>query len=198
MRTRRYHLEKMDGLMLGMTVFLIIFTGALCVGPFIIALLPFLSTPHGAEVNGDAVMAAALGSIMTGGTGIFIALLLVSIVLFFRPRYFELSSNGLSISWWTRGDVVPRGDLCGAELMSKSEFRARFGWGYRFGAGGFLGGFGRFHTSKTNFRLYISRVDQYVIVTTHGSLPLMITPERPEEFVETVNQLASNRPLPSH
>lgn len=112
-----------------------------------------------------------------------VALVLLFLWGFYRPKSFELSAEGLRIIWPWRSKLIPAEQLLSARMISRGEV----GWPMRlFGAGGFMGGFGLFWSKKIGkFDLYASRFDTFVLVQRRGHRPLLITPDRPEVFVET-------------
>jgi len=116
---------------------------------------------------------------------VFLAVVLVFVWAWWRPRRFEVSSEGLRIVWPLQQRFIPRGEITAVRRVEKAEL----GWTIRtWGAGGFLGGFGRFRSRKLGpLEVYVSRSDGMVFVERAGARPLLLTPERPEEFVEEVS-----------
>lgn len=124
-----------------------------------------------------------VASIMAG-SAVFIVLLFASIWLFMRPSHFELNEDALEIVWPLRRRSIPRAEIAGARQLSAAAFRSEFGYGMRFGAGGLWGGFGQLRTARETFGLWVSRTDSFVLVAlAGGERSLLLTPERPEEFV---------------
>lgn len=119
----------------------------------------------------------------------FVSLLLAGIWLYLRPTCFELSPAGLDLVWPLRRERIPLGTLAGVERLSRAALNGRYGTGYRFGAGGFGGGFGQLITPKQTFRMYISRVDEHVLIHTREGLPLLLTPADAAGFVERLESL---------
>jgi hypothetical protein len=147
---------------------------------------------------------AGLGLVVGGSTlvlGVELGLGLAAIPFYARPRRFELDTEGLHIVGPTRRKQIPWGEIASVELVSGGEFRGRYGWGMRIGAGGFLGGFGLLSTSKQTFHLYISRVDYAVLVHLKNDKPWRITPDSPDEFVRdaraALGPAAAAGPLPA-
>jgi RND superfamily putative drug exporter len=56
-----------------------------------------------------------------------------------RPTCFELSATSLDIVWPLRRLQVPLAAIARVELLSSADFRSRYGYGYRIGAGGLWG-----------------------------------------------------------
>lgn len=109
----------------------------------------------------------------------------------FRPKQFIVGHDFLKIQWLFRKKEWKRSDVLSAKIITNSDFRKEYGRGMRIGAGGLWGGFGLLKTSKSMFRMYISRTDEYVLVHLRNDHPLLITPERPQHFVHHL--LAANR-----
>ncbi len=99
-----------------------------------------------------------------------------------RPRRFVLTDQSLRIEWPLRTRVVQRASIGAAEAIAPREFRATYGWGMRFGAGGLWGGFGLLVTRNGTLAMYISRLDGLVLVPVQGDRTLLITPKDPEGF----------------
>lgn len=106
--------------------------------------------------------------------------------LYLRPTRFEISSGALDIVWPARRETIPLTDVERAEVLTRDEFRARFGWGLRVGSGGLWGGFGLLVTRGGTLRFYVSRIDRFVLVVTRTGRPLLITPSDPQGFVRTL------------
>lgn len=100
-----------------------------------------------------------------------------------RPRSFELGEEALIISWPMRSRRIARRDIQGARTIEPKDFRREHGFAARIGVGGLWGGFGLLWTRARTFDMYISRTDGLVIVELNDARPLLLTPERPEEFV---------------
>lgn len=169
----RFRLAQMDGLNLALSVVV----GAL---PFVFVLPPMCGVALGPP--GTPVVVFGL----TGGIGLLVLALLVGIALYARPRELVLAPEGLRLVWPVRQRLIPWREIVGVELIDRAAFRARFGLGMRIGAGGFLGGFGWLKTERQTFDFYVSRVDRFAIVQVRTGHPLLITPERLDEFARAV------------
>jgi len=121
------------------------------------------------------------------GVAAFLLLIWGFVWGYMRPAACEVDANGLTVRWLLRRWSVPRADIESVELLEGSEFRARYGWGMRVGAGGLWGAFGLLVTRKGTFRFYISRLDSFVLVQSRGGRPLLITPSDPEAFVAALS-----------
>jgi hypothetical protein len=133
------------------------------------------------------VGATRMGSGYAYLPGLFMLAIWLWIWFWFRPTRFELSEAGLRLVWPTRNDLVHLRDIESVESLLPKAFKARYGRGMRIGAGGLWGGFGWCWTPKVMFRLYLSRLDRYIIVHTRRGRPLLITPARPDEFIAQLN-----------
>jgi len=133
------------------------------------------------------------GSKVSGLLGVapavFVLAIYVFIWLYMRPSHFELSPTSLDVVWPIRRFSTALFDIQSIELLEGSEFRNRYGYGMRIGAGGLWGGFGLLKTRSETFRFYISRLDRYVLIRTASAPPLLITPTDPEDFVRTLELL---------
>lgn len=163
---RRFQLAKMSTMILGITVVLLPV-------PVIMAGVSFRYGPP------KLLWVAA-----------FMALVWVAVWLLFRPSEFVLSRAGLEIRWPMRPAWrLALADIDSVEIVSGDDFRREYGRGARVGAGGLWGGFGWLVTKKGALRMYVSRVDELVLVYPKSGRTLMITPDRPELFVESLREL---------
>lgn len=145
-----------------------------------------LLLPPGFVVGG----ALTPGAGFLAGVGVLVALLYVLVWCYYRPSRFELGYDGLRLSWPWRERTIPLGRLAGAEILDRRELRSRLGFAARVGVGGLWGGFGLLWTSRAGWLdFYISRVDGAVLVHVVDGHDLLITPERPAEFVERLESL---------
>lgn len=123
---------------------------------------------------------------------LFVAVVYLGIWLYMRPSRFELSARGLEIVWPIRRFSLALSEIESVMPLHGEEFRARYGWGMRIGAGGLWGGFGLLMTKNVTFRFYISRLDEYVIVRRRSGRPLLITPAEPSRFVSYLESLLAS------
>ncbi len=113
-----------------------------------------------------------------------LALLYAVIFLAARPRGFATSKGRVDVVFplWTRCiDGVLK-----AERLDRAELKRRYGLMGRVGVGGLWGGFGWLASRKGWLEFYISRRSGYVLITRAAGLPLLISPEQPEQFCEQV------------
>lgn len=117
-------------------------------------------------------------------TGLGVALLYLGIWLYSRPTRFELTPAELVLVWPVRRRRIPRSDIRRVRLLDREAIRPELGWTIRVGAGGLWGTFGWLWTSRLGkVDTYVSRADHWVLVERAAGRPLLINPERPEEFV---------------
>jgi hypothetical protein len=142
--------------------------------------LPLLFAVLGAQAPGPAV------PVLWAIVGLLV-LLYVVVWLCARPSRFEVHPDGLMIVWPARRRLIRRADIASARVLVPGQFRREFGFGARVGVGGLWGGFGWVWTSRRGLLdLYVSRTDGCVLVERRSGRALLITPERPEEFVRAL------------
>jgi hypothetical protein len=134
-----------------------------------------------------ALTALAPASRLLGTLAALVALLYVGVWLYARPTRFEVGSDGLVIVWPARRRRIARSDIARARLLGRGEFKPELGWAARVGVGGLWGGFGWAWTSRRGLLdLYVSRTDGCVLVERRSGRALLLTPERPDEFVRAL------------
>jgi hypothetical protein len=143
-----------------------------------------------------ALLAAALGAppplrLVLLGVTAFVVLIYASVALWWRPLRFEVGSHRLALVWPLRSRLVESRQIAAVEIVPRAEFRRRYGWGYRVGAGGLWGGFGLLVTSRESFAMYVSRTDRFVLVRLRAGRSLLLTPAEPERFVAALQSAAA-------
>lgn len=103
--------------------------------------------------------------------------------LYGRPRWFEVSPSALSIVWPVRRRKLARANIARATVMTRHDFRQRFGRSVRIGVGGLFGQFGFSLTDEGRVLTYVSTLGPWVLVELHEGRPVLISPEHPEELV---------------
>jgi hypothetical protein len=106
--------------------------------------------------------------------------------LVLRPGRLEVTPEGVWIHWPVRRRLLAAGEIADARVLSRKEV----GFGMRvFGAGGVFGGFGWFWSRRVGlFHAYATRNDGLVLIRLASARPLIVTPARPEEFVQAVRR----------
>jgi hypothetical protein len=121
------------------------------------------------------------------GPGLFVGALYLGVWLYARPTRFEVAADALRIVWPVRRQSIPRDEVSSARLTDARAIRSEFGWAVRIGAGGLWGGFGWLWTTRRGLvDFYVSRTDGLVLLERRGGRPLLLTPERPAEFVRAL------------
>lgn len=138
-----------------------------------------------------ALTANSAGVALMWVPAIFIGLIYLFVWLYMRPTAFEVTPSSLDIVWPVRRQSTPLSAIKNVESMSGTEFRRRYGIGYRIGAGGLWGGFGLYKTKTVTFQFYISRMDDYVVIERDNDRPLLITPDNPELFASELSTAVS-------
>jgi hypothetical protein len=126
---------------------------------------------------------------------IFVALLYAVIWLLMRPSAFVVRPQGVEIVWPLRRRLIPEQDIVGAEEISPEGLRREFGLLLRFGAGGLWGGFGlALSTKGEHLGLLVSRHrDGFVLLRCENIRSILLTPERPSDFVAAVRARSGAR-----
>jgi hypothetical protein len=75
----------------------------------------------------------------------------------------------------------------------KKQYKKELGLRIRlFGSGGSFGGFGLFYASRIGiFNAYITNTKTLVLIKYDHGKKILLSPERPEEFLDAVNQVRS-------
>ncbi len=126
------------------------------------------------------VVVVVVGLLMVG---LALAVLYLWVWLWMRPRHFVIDDDAIVIAWPLRSRRIQRTELRSARAITAKEFRREHGLAVRIGVGGLWGGFGLLWTRPKTFDMYVSRADGLVILERDRGRPLLITPERPEEFI---------------
>ena len=110
---------------------------------------------------------------------------------YYRPNRFEITDAGLRIGFPFRRKEFPIDSIASVRIIQKEEVGAAI---RLFGAGGLWGVFGLCWSKRLGrFDAFLCRSDAMVLVAFHLRRPLMITPDRPEEFIAA---LKSRIPAP--
>jgi hypothetical protein len=111
-----------------------------------------------------------------------------------RPAWLDLNSTSLNLMFplWQR--TLPLQSFRQAHLLDSLEVNAELGWTMRMGVGGLWGTFGWLWTQKRGWvEVYLTSLEEFVLVERQQGLPLLITPEHPPHFVQHLNQLIGQR-----
>lgn len=142
------------------------------------AVLALLSPPPAALLGFWAIMAG-------------IGLVYLLAWAFYRPRRFQVARSGLRVVFPCRSRVVPRADIVGVELVAGEDvWSAKSPLTARTGSTGLLGVYGICQSKQLGLiEIYATRLDGLVLIRRREGRPLLLTPEHPGEFVETVRTL---------
>ena len=136
------------------------------------------------------VVLAGVGLLLVG---LALAVLYLWVWLWMRPRHFAVDEDAIVIAWPLRSRRIERTGLRSARIITAKEFRREHGFAVRIGVGGLWGGFGLLWTRPKTYEMYVSRTDGLVILERDSARPLLITPERPEEFIRSVPDVVAKR-----
>lgn len=118
---------------------------------------------------------------------LFLVLLYFWVWLRYRPTRFVVHQDTLEIVWPLRRQQIARSSISEIRIISARELRGSVGWSMRVGVGGLWGGFGWLWTERRGIvQMYISRIDGLVWIERANERPWLISPERPQEFVQSL------------
>jgi hypothetical protein len=108
-----------------------------------------------------------------------------------RPTRFELAPGAIEVVFplWRR--TIPAGDGLTARALDFYQIRQEFGLPLRIGVGGLWGAFGWFWTARRGLiEVYMSRMDDLVLVERRQGRPLLLTPEDPAGMIQGIAALS--------
>ncbi len=106
----------------------------------------------------------------------------------FRPTAFVVEPQSVEVVWPLKRREIRRDTISAVRLIDRAELHREAGWGIRVGVGGLWGAFGWLWTERRGVvQMYVSRVDRLVWIERRGGRPWLITPERPEMFVQALH-----------
>lgn len=107
--------------------------------------------------------------------------LIYFIVFIFRPVKYTVTADKLIIHRLITDVKINRNQIKSVTLLQKDALGASI---RTFGVGGLFGYYGRFsNTTLGNMTWYATRRDKAVLVTTTNNKKIIVTPDKPEEFV---------------
>lgn len=110
----------------------------------------------------------------------------------FRPTQFVVHQDGLEVIWPLKQRRISRDSISDVRIVHGRDLKPQVGWGLRVGAGGLWGGFGWFWTQRRGIvQMYISRINDLVWIERTAGRPWLISPERPQEFVQALSRSQS-------
>jgi hypothetical protein len=153
----------MDGLIRGLTVFVLA--------------LPAVLALAGVAVRHPPLL----------GVAALMALVYLAVWLWWRPTRFEVSEDAVAIVFPARRKTVPRSAIVSARPFTVPSMRSELGFPLRIGVGGLWGGFGWLWTTRRGLvEFYVSRTDGMVFIERRNAYPLLITPADPEELLRAL------------
>jgi hypothetical protein len=131
---------------------------------------------------------AAHGSRPALAPALFIFVMYVWVWTRFRPSRFILHPGHLEVVWPLKRREIRRETISDVRIIGSQDLKNELGFCMRVGAGGLWGGFGWLWTQKRGIvQMYITRTDRFVWIERRNERSWLITPERPEEFMQALN-----------
>jgi len=131
--------------------------------------------------------AGALGLAPLLLPGLLLVVLYLWIWTRFRPTCFVIHPGFIEVVWPLKRREIRRESITDVRIIGCQEMKNEVGFCMRVGAGGLWGGFGWLWTQKRGIvQMYITRTDRFVWIERRNQRPWLISPERPEEFVQAL------------
>ena len=106
----------------------------------------------------------------------------------FRPTQFVVHQDVLEVIWPLKRRQISRASIADVRIVNRRDLKSQVGWGMRVGAGGLWGGFGWLWTQRRGIvQMYISRMNDLVWIELTAGRPWLLSPERPQEFVQALS-----------
>ena len=106
----------------------------------------------------------------------------------FRPIQFVVRQDALEVVWPLKRRQISLDSIADVRIVNSRDLTPQVGWGIRVGAGGLWGGFGWLWTQRRGIvQMYISRINDLVWIDRKAGRPWLISPERPQEFVQALS-----------
>jgi Bacterial PH domain len=103
------------------------------------------------------------------------------VVYLLRPNNYSVSADKLLIHRMINNVEINRNNIQSVQEIDVSKIKNSI---RTFGVGGFFGSFGKFWNSTLgNMTWYVTRKNNYVLVETKDQKKIILTPDKPEEFV---------------
>jgi len=139
---------------------------------------------------GPAIILFTPRHLMMWPAGALLLALIALVYLLWRPSAFVVDGGALTIMYPLRTRKYALDELTAAQPIDSKAFRSRFRYGLRVGVGGLFGGFGWLKVSGGWVEMDISRVNDMVLLEWKDRSPLLVTPQRPDDFIATVRHEA--------
>ncbi len=115
----------------------------------------------------------------------FIPFISLVIVYLLRPNNYSVSSDKLLIHRMIKDVEIDRNNIQSVQEIDESQVKDSI---RTFGAGGFFGSFGTFWNSKLGkMTWYVTRKNNFVLVETKDQKKIILTPDKPVEFVASLS-----------
>jgi Bacterial PH domain len=116
---------------------------------------------------------------------VFLPLIALIVVFLLRPNNYSVSSDKLLIHRALSNVEIMRNNIQSVQEIGESDVKNSV---RTFGVGGFFGNFGKFWNSKLgSMTWYVTRKNNFVLVETKDHKKIILTPDKPEEFVASFN-----------
>ncbi len=138
------------------------------------------------------VLGAVFGWAFLFAPTIFLVAIYTWVWLRFRPTQFVVHQDVLEVIWPLKRQQISRDSISDVRIVNGRNLKSQVGWGMRVGAGGLWGGFGWLWTQRRGIvQMYISRINDLVWIDRPAGRPWLISPERPQEFVQALSSSQS-------
>jgi hypothetical protein len=103
------------------------------------------------------------------------------VVYLLRPNNYSVSADKLLIHRMINNVEINRNNIQSVQEIDVSKIKNSI---RTFGVGGFFGSFGKFwNYTLGNMTWYVTRKNNFVLVETKDQKKIILTPDKPEEFV---------------
>lgn len=115
-----------------------------------------------------------------------IPIIVICIIAYvFRPNNYAVSDDKLLIHRMIKDVEIKRNNIKSVEMIDESKVKNSI---RTFGSGGFFGSYGKFWNSTLgSMTWYITRRENFVLVTTNDEKKILLTPDEPEAFVASLS-----------
>lgn len=104
-------------------------------------------------------------------------------VYLLRPNNYSVSADKLLIHRMINNIEIDRNNIQSVQEIDESKVKNSL---RTFGVGSFFGSFGKFwNATLGNMTWYVTRKNNFVLVETKDQRKIILTPDKPEEFVES-------------
>lgn len=138
---------------------------------------------------------------------IFLMAIYAWVWLRFRPTQFVVHQDVVEVIWPLKRRQISRDSISDVRIVNLRadvlianlrDLRPQLGWKMRVGCGGLWGGFGWLWTQRRGIvQMYISRFNDLVWIERTAGRPWLISPERPQEFVQALSSSQSGAAQPA-